>query len=101
MTANPHRINGRTIRILESEGLAQALNLACEVLDGHGVQKHGTRRWSGVKYLQHLRKGVRHAMAVGDDKESKLPHTAHAVVRMLMLLQLELRYPEKAKEAAQ
>lgn len=92
---NRNRINGQTIRILEEEGLGPAVNLVGKLLDGHGSQKHGHKRWSQLRYLQLLRKCVRHMMSEGRDDESGEYHSAHGVARALMVLALEIQFPEK------
>ena len=97
MSGNPKRINGRTTRIREEEGLGEALNAVGAAMDGHGKEKHGTRRWSQLHYLKVLRKCVRHFMAEGADEDSPNLHSALGVARGLMVLQLELERIHKSK----
>ena len=92
MTANPNRINGETIRILEAEGLGSALNTVGRVLARHGTEKHGLRRWSTKRYREHFRKAIRHLSTEGKDTGgSEEPHTANGIARALFMLAMELR----------
>lgn len=92
---NRDKINGQTIRILESEGLGAALNCVGKILDGHGMQKHGARSWTAKRSRELERKAVRHIVTEGPDDESGEPHAAHGVARGLMLLSMILRKETK------
>lgn len=91
---NRDKINGQTIRILESEGLGAALNCVGRILDGHGAKKHGSRGWTAKRSRELERKAVRHLVTEGLDAESREPHAAHGVARALMLLAMIERKSE-------
>lgn len=78
------------VATFEREGLLGALESVAEVLDGHGLEKHGVQRWRQLSWLQLAEKFERHRGSVGREKESGHLHGAHAVTRLLMLLQLEI-----------
>lgn len=80
------RVTGRTIDILEKEGLADAINEIAVVLDGHGLEKHGQRRWMGLEYEELSRKLEGHLARPGFDHDSGCLHMAHAGSRLLMML---------------
>lgn len=95
---NPDRIHPRTINILESEGLARAMNCVGRVLDGEGLHKHGSRRWSAKRSREHERKAIKHLCTEGiDENGSGEPHAANGAARALMLLALILRKIEANK----
>ena len=85
------RVHPRTLDILEAEGLAPALNAVGDVLRGEGLSKYPPRNWKRVARDEHLTKCNRHIVTPGiDHGGSERPHTANAVARLLMVLQLEL-----------
>lgn len=74
----------------EREGLLEALLAVVEVLDGHGLEKHGVQRWRELSWSELADKFARHQSCAGRESESGLLHGAHAVTRLLMLVQLEI-----------
>lgn len=74
----------------EREGLLEALLAVVEVLDGHGLAKHGPERWRELSWGELAEKFDRHQSSAGRERESGHLHGAHAVTRLLMLLQLEI-----------
>lgn len=93
------KITGRTIRILEDEGLADAVNEIAIVLDGHGFQKHGARKWMSLEYDQLEDKLSRHLARPGFDHDSGCLHLAHAGSRLLMMLRTMLHTLEYDRAA--
>ena len=88
---NKHKIEPRALDILESEGLAWAVNSAAAVLRGEGLAKYGPHKWREKTLQAHYSKGIGHAMKEGlDHGGSEQPHTANGIARFLMVLQLEL-----------
>jgi hypothetical protein len=85
------RITGATQDILESEGLTDAVNIVGEVLRGTGAGKYAARHWMGLTASEHREKCCGHMAQRGDDRESGLPHEAHAAARALMALAIVLR----------
>lgn len=90
------KVTGRTIRILEEEGLADAINEVALVLDGHGFDKHGTRKWMSLEYERLQDKFERHLARPGFDNDSGCLHLAHAGSRLLMMLRTVLHSMEKS-----
>lgn len=85
-----HRITGATIDILEREGLAPALNEAANVMNGHGLDKHGFKQWTFQSLETQEEKCIRHISHGGTDEESGLLSSAHAIVRALFKCAKEL-----------
>ena len=64
------KISPDAILILELEGLAPAVNEVGALLRGHGLSKHGHRRWKKLSKKKLRKKGVRHLKHQGIDEES-------------------------------
>ena len=88
---NPTKVEPRNLDIIEAEGLGPALNAVGAVLRGEGLEKYGPKNWKRVGAQEHLIKCYGHITQSGIDVGgSEQPHTANAVARLLMVLQLEL-----------
>lgn len=67
-----------------------ALEAMASVL-GHGRDKYGAENWrEGIQYTRLIGAALRHLHALNDcedfDKESGLPHAAHAMTSLMFLL---------------
>lgn len=79
-------------RTFVREGLSAALLEVTRLFNGHGLEKHGPKKWRGVPWSE-IRASLNRHRAAGSgaiDAGSGLPHRAHAISRELMLLQQEL-----------
>ena len=94
-----NKLTGRTIRILEEEGLADAVNEIATVLSGHGLEKHGNRKWMQLEYRSLHDKLQRHMRSPGFDDDSGCLHMAHAGSRLLMIITTMLHTPEYERAA--
>lgn len=78
---------------LQLIGLAEALDVV-EAVAASNQAKHPGGKWQGQSREFHVGKSLAHAGRAlhGDalDPETELPHVAHAVLRLLMSLGLEL-----------
>ena len=84
------KLSHDTIVILEIEGLAPALNEIAVLLIGHGLKKHGHRKWEKLTATELRQKARRHLKKEGRDIESGRLHITHGATRSLMFLKKRL-----------
>lgn len=83
--------------VFERENLADAVRSVAAVLEvGRG--KHGVVGWRDRGVEVHAVKVFGHMHQLGCDEESGQPHTAHAVTRLLMILQLEIELTAASRD---
>ena len=65
--------------------------IATEAVLKYGAKKYRANSWQGIGPDRYKRAFIRHAMASGDDDESRLPHKWHQICNAVFLAWFELR----------